>query len=155
MSYKCQTLEIMDKYIVKTICIVGVFSFMILIIACNVNSGNAKNQKTPMNDTLKIEGCQEKIKMKAGSIVEIKLEAVPGTGYQWLLKDSSQLLQLLDPDNLKFSYPESGQPAPGQHGHQTLHFKAIKKGEELIRLEYKRTWEKEVMNSCVMKVEIN
>jgi predicted secreted protein len=108
-----------------------------------------------MNDTLKIEGCQDKIKIKVGSVVEIKLEAIPGTGSQWLLKDSSQLLQLLDGDNLKFSTPDTKQPTPGQKGRQALHFKAIKKGEETIHLEYKRTWETEISDSCKIKIEVN
>ena len=138
-------------------------SFLFITITGNVNCGQSNNQKTPesnnlkvpMNDTLKTEGCQDKIKTKLGSIVEIKLEAIPGTGNQWLLKDSSQLLQLLDADSLKFSTPDTKQPTPGLSGHQVLHFKAIKKGEETIRLEYKRTWEKEISNSCEIKIEVN
>ena len=98
---------------------------------------------------------QEKIKVKEGSIIEIKLEAVPGSGYQWLPKDSSQLLLLLDKENLKFTKPESPEPAVGQPGHQILHFKAMKKGEETLKLEYKRVFETEIGNSCEMKVEIN
>ena len=142
----------MSAYILERFCII---SFFFITIACNVKSGPSNHQKVPMNDTLKIDGCQDKIKMEVGYIVEIKLEAVPGSGYQWLLKDSSQLLQLLDIDSLKFTKPETEEPAPGQPGHQILHFKAMKKGEEMIRLEYKRTWEKEIMNSCEMKIEVN
>ena len=141
----------------------GIISFLFISITANVNCGQSKSQKTPMsnnqkvpmNDTLKIKGCQEKIKMKVGSIVEIKLEAIPGSGSQWLLKNPSLLLQLLDADCLKFSAPDTKQPTPGQTGHQILHFKAIKKGEEMIQLEYKRTWEKEISNSCQIKIEVN
>jgi len=133
----------------------GIISFLFITVASNVNSRNINSQTVPMNDTLKIEGCQDKIKMMVGSIVEIKLEAVPGSGYQWLLKDASQLLQLLDGDILKFSAPETKQPTVGVPGHQILHFKAIKKGEEMIRLEYKRTWEKEIADSCEMKIVVD
>jgi predicted secreted protein len=108
-----------------------------------------------MNDTLKIEGCQSNIKLEIGSIVEFKLKATPGSGYQWLLKDSSQILQLLDADSLKFTKPETKVPTPGLSGHQILHFKAIKKGEETLILIYKQIWEKEIADSCTIKFEVN
>ena len=143
--------EVMIVYILKRFSIIG---FLFIMITCNVNSGRSKVEKVPMNDTLKIDGCRDKIKTDVGSIIEIRLEAVPGSGYQWLLKDSSKLLQLLDADSLKFSTPESKEPTPGAPGHQILHFKAMKKGEETIQLEYKRTWEKEVSNNCTVRIEI-
>lgn len=167
----------MSAYILEKFCII---SFLFSSITFNVNCGQPNSKETPMddttksdpekkdpekkdpekkdtqgNDTVKIQGCQDMIKMKAGSIVELKLEAVPGSGYQWLLKDPSQLLELLDADNLKFTTAETEKPTPGKSGHQILHFKAIKKGNETIKLEYKRTWEKEVTDNCVMKVEVN
>ncbi|MBK8953072.1 MAG: protease inhibitor I42 family protein [Chitinophagaceae bacterium] len=108
-----------------------------------------------MNDTLKIEGCQDKINTKTGSILEIRLEAVPGSGYQWLLKDSSQLLQQLNPDSLKFTNPVTEAPAPGLPVQQVLHFKVMKKGIEMMRLEYKRIWEKETLKSCEIKIGID
>jgi len=142
----------MSSYILERL---GIISFLFITITCNVNSGHSNSKKIPMSDTLKIEGCQEKIKVEVGSIVEIKLEAIPATGYQWLLKDSSQLLQLLDAESLNFTKPETEQPIVGLPVLQILHFKAMKKGEEVIRLEYKRTWEKEIGNSCEMKIEVN
>lgn len=129
----------------------------VIIMACNINSSGSKNsQQVSSTDTLKTEGCQTgAIKLKVGAILEIKLEAVPGSGYQWLLKDSSQLLKLLDPDSLKFTRPETKEPTPGLPGHQILHFKAVKKGSETLKLEYKRTWETELMNTCEMKIEVS
>src|SRR5262249_17480036 len=121
----------------------GMIAFLVIVIACNANNGrttdnNNTDQKPPRNDTLKIQGCQDNIKAELGSVIEIRLEATPATGYQWLLKEPSQIVRLLDPDSLKFSTPETKEPVPGQPGHQILHFKAIKKGEETIQLDYKR-----------------
>lgn len=141
----------MSAYILARFCTI---SFFFITITCNVNSGRSTSQKKTMNDTLKIEGCQANIKMEVGSIVELKLEAIPGSGYQWLLTDSSQLLQQLEADSLKFIKPETKEPMPGQPGHQILHFKAMKKGEEMIHLIYKRTWEKEITDSCSIKFEV-
>lgn len=55
----------MSVYILKRF---GIISFLFITITCNVNSGHSTSQKVPLNDTLKIEGCQAKIKMKVGSI---------------------------------------------------------------------------------------
>ena len=142
----------MSAYILERI---FMMSFLFIAITCNVNNGKTNSQKVQMNDTLKIEGCGENIKMDIGSIVELKLNTIPGAGYQWLLKDSSQLLQQLGADSLKFSKPESGQPPVGQQGYQFLHFKAVNKGEEIIHLVYKRIWEQEIADSCAIKVEVN
>jgi predicted secreted protein len=89
-----------------------------------------------------------------GSVVEIKLKATPGTGYQWLLKDSSHILEEIDPENLKFTNPETTKPTIGMPAQQILYFKAIKKGQEKIRFIYKRVWEEGAMESCIMKVSI-
>jgi len=43
---------------------------------------------------------------------------------------------------------------PGQKGLQILQFKAIEKGEGIIQLDYKRTFEKGIEKSCVIKIEI-
>lgn len=133
---------------------------LFVIIACNANGGGTKQtqketQKVSMNDTIKINGCQgNQVQTKVGNILELKLEAVPGSGYQWLQKDPSQLLKLLDPDSLKFTKPETTEPTPGASGHQFLHFKVIKEGTETLKLEYKRAWETELMNTCEMKIEV-
>ena len=157
----------MSAYILEKFCIISfLFSSITFGVNCaepkskeaamdNTTKSDPEKKDPPGNDTVKIQGCQDMINVKAGSIVELKLEAVPGSGYQWLLKDPSQLLELLDADNLKFTTAETEKPTPGKPGHQVLHFKAIKKGNETIKLEYKRTWEKEVSNNCVMKVEVN
>ena len=141
----------MSIYFLARFCII---SFIFITITCNVNNGHKNSQKGSVNDTLKIEGCQANIKMDVGSVLEIKLNATPGSGYQWLLKDSTQLLQQIGADTLKFEKPESEEPKPGQPGKQILHFKAMKKGEEMIHFIYKRIWEKEIVDSCTIKVEV-
>lgn len=141
----------MNEYILKWL---GITGFYFIIMACNVNSGKSGIQNTPVIDTVKVEGCKDSVNMKLGSIIELKLNAVPGSGYQWLLKDSLQLLQLLDADSLKFSGPDTVNPAPGRPGYQFLHFKTLKKGTETLNLEYKRTWEKEIEDRCNIRIVI-
>lgn len=131
-----------------------IISLFFIIIACNVNNGRTNSKKVSVNDTLKVEGCQAAIKMELGSLVELKLKSTPGSGYQWLPADSSQLLQQLGADSLKFTKPATDKPKPGEPGHQILHFKAVKKGEEKIRFIYKRKWEIDILDSCIIKLEI-
>ena len=133
---------------------VGVICIYCMIMACNVNSGKSGIQQTSVADTVQIDGCKDSVRVKSGGILELKLNAIPGSGYQWLLKDSAKLLQLLDADSLKFSRPDVENPAPGRPGFQFLHFKAIKKGNEVLNLEYKRTWEKDIEDQCRINVEV-
>jgi predicted secreted protein len=130
-------------------------ALLVMIIACNAKSGGANTSQKGSPDTIRVKGCQGGlVKAKVGHVLELQLEAVPGSGYQWLLKDSSKLLMLLDKDNLKFTSPQTNEPTPGAPGHQILHFEVMKEGTESLRLEYKRTWESEVTNSCDMKIEV-
>jgi len=133
----------------------GITLMMLLTIACNTRTGNSVNQQSPMKDTLVFIGCQEKISMKVGSIVEIKLEAIKGTGYQWILKEPSPLIQQIETDVLKYSTPESKEDIPGQKSYQVLQFKALEKGKVKIELEYKRTFEKGIEKTCLIEIEIN
>jgi predicted secreted protein len=132
------------------------FAFLLLLaIACNTKTGNSVNQQSPMKDTLVFIGCQEKISVAVGSIVEIKLEAIKGTGYQWILKEPSPLFQQIETDVLKYSTPEGKEEIVGQKSLQVLQFKALEKGKVIIELEYKRTFEKGIEKTCLIEIEIN
>ena len=139
----------------RLFCKMCIIVWLPVFLACNAKSGGTGNsQNASSGDTIKTEGCPEAtVKGKAGAILELKLEAVPGSGYQWLVKDSLPFLKLQDPDSLKFTKPETQEPTPGMPGHQLLHFRIVDEGTGTLRLEYKRTWESDLMNSCEMKVE--
>jgi len=107
-----------------------------------------------MKDTLVFTGCREKLSIKAGSVVEIRLEAIQGTGYQWLLKEPSPLVQQINPDVLEFTSQEMKEGTPGEAGFQVLRFKALEKGSGEVLLEYRRTFENTVEKSCRMKIEV-
>ena len=132
----------------------GLIFFLIIAVSCNVNRSSSSNQNTQMKDTLVYTGCQEKINLKTGTTVEIKLEAIQGTGYQWMVKEPSQLLQQLGSDILEYSTPVNQESMPGQAGFQILRFKALNKGNGEVMLEYKRTFEDKVEKSCRIKIEV-
>jgi len=130
----------------------GIIWLSFVMIACNANKGKSVNQESTMRDTLVFTGCQEQITLKPGAVFEIKLEAVKGTGYQWLLKEPSLLLQEIEADEIRYSSDEENKP--GQNSFQILQFKALKKGEGVINLEYRKTFEKNIEKSCTVKIII-
>ena len=130
----------------------GIIWLSFVMMACNANKGKSVNQETTQRDILVFTGCQEEIILKPGSVFEIKLEAVKGTGYQWLLKEPSLFLQQVETDEIIYSPDEENKP--GQQSFQALRFKALKKGETLINLEYKKTFEKNIEKSCAVKIVI-
>ena len=132
----------------------SIICLLVLGIACNAKKGNSAKQDPVMRDTIAFVGCQEKISINAGSIFEIKLEAISGTGYQWLVKESSPLIVQLEPDVLKFATQENKEGVPGHEGFQILQFKAVQKGEAVIKLEYRRTFEEGIEKSCDIKVQV-
>ena len=142
---------------VHLLCKMSFIVWIPVFLACNAKSGGTGNSQTAgSGDTIKIEGCPEAaVKGKVGGILELKLEAVPGSGYQWLVKDSLPFLVLQDRDSLKFTKPDTQEPTPGMSGHQLLHFKMVSEGTGTLKLEYKRTWESELMNTCEMKIEVS
>ena len=127
----------------------GILWLLLITMACNVNRGNSNIKDSRMSDTLIFRGCQEEINLKTGSVFEIRLEAIKGTGYQWLLKETSPLLHQIETDVIRYSSTEDNMP--GQKSFQVLQFKALKKGEGMIQLEYKRTFEKGIEKTCDIK----
>ena len=130
----------------------GIICFSFVMMACNANKGKSVNQEPTQRDILVFTGCQEKLTLKPGTIFEIKLEAVKGTGYQWLLREPGLLLQEIKTDEIIYSPDEENKP--GQQSFQVLRFKALKKGEGMIYLEYKRPFEKNIEKSCAVKIVI-
>lgn len=132
-----------------------IVNLVLITLACNVKKGNSSVQPSIMKDSVVYRGCQENIRMTAGAVVVLQLEAIQGTGYQWLVKDSSPMLKQLNSDNLEYVKPVSKEVMAGQSGFQVLRFKALEAGEGLLRLEYRRTFEAGIEKSCVIKFRID
>jgi predicted secreted protein len=132
----------------------GLICLLFFTISCNVNRSSPAKSEPLMKDTIVFTGCQEKITLKSDMVAELKLEAIQGTGYQWLVKESSPLLVQLGSDELKYAPSENKEGTVGMAGYQILQFKAVSKGEGQIQLEYKRTFDPQVEKSCVMKFVI-
>ena len=132
----------------------SIISILFMTIACNSHTGNPVSKVSLPHDTVVFLGCQKIMNLVVGSIVEIKLETTTGTGYQWLLKEPSPLVEQLEKDVLKFSAPEDKEPMPGHLSYQILQFKALKVGEGQIQLDYKKTFEAGIEKSCIIKIVV-
>jgi predicted secreted protein len=129
---------------------------LIACTACQSNPGiSGGGEKTEkMKDTVIIEGCQPTVDLSLGTVAEFRLEAVAGTGYQWLLKNPSPLVQQLDTGTLHFLPADGKDTMTGKAGYQLLYFKTLQKGEGELWLEYRRTFEEGVEKTCRMKLRV-
>jgi predicted secreted protein len=128
-----------------------IINFCVISLACNVRKGNSNVQSAGTKGTVVFRGCQENIRVAAGDVVVFQLEAIQGTGYQWMVKDSLPMLKQLDSGNLEYVVSDSREVMAGKAGFQVLRFKAVGAGEGTLRLEYKRTFEAGIEKSCVIK----
>lgn len=131
----------------------GILCFFILLNLGSSSCGTDGNATSADGKKIVVEGCKGKIKARVGTVIELRLQAVRGTGFQWLAKELPGFLMQLDADELKYVPDENrDEVVAGRAGAQVLQFKVLEKGKAEIRLEYKRTFEAGVEDSCVMKV---
>ncbi|MQP75460.1 hypothetical protein CQ393_06090 [Stenotrophomonas sp. MYb238] len=78
--------------------------------------------------------------LEVGQILEVALEGNAGTGYQWQVVESGQpQLAAIAPS------ADTATAAPARPGGpvlQRLRFRAEQPGQALLRLEYRRPWER-------------
>jgi serine/threonine protein kinase/predicted secreted protein len=86
---------------------------------------------------LTMEDSEKTIRLRPGGILSITLDSNPSTGYSWEVDsiDNQVLDQVGEPE-----FKPDGN-APGSGGKVSLKFIALKPGETILRLVYKRPWE--------------
>ena len=92
----------------------------------------------------------ETISVETGDTLEVMLEGNPTTGYTWEVK-------WLDPAVIKQAQSDfiSGSTGLGSAGSQIFRFEAIASGETVLKLIYKRPFEKSMMPLKDFKVTIS
>ena len=90
---------------------------------------------------IKLEkGRREAKTVRPGDVVEIRLPAIPGTGYAWQIEAiDAKVLSLVDK---RFENRSSDGPRVGATVDQVITMKAVGEGQTEIRLSYRRPWEK-------------
>jgi len=86
------------------------------------------------------KGGRETKTVRPGDVVEIRLPAIPGTGYSWQIEaPDPTVLSLVGKhfENKSNDAPRAGAPVD-----QVITLKAVGEGQAEIRLSYRRPWEK-------------
>ncbi len=102
---------------------------------------------------LTIADSSRTIEAIVGDTLDLVLESIPGTGYQWQidLLDSTMLMPTRLPRPLAPERPyRVGEPAPFY-----LALIAVAPGQTILRLVYKRSWEKDVPPAKTFEININ
>ncbi len=81
------------------------------------------------------------IELSQGQFLEIKLASNPTTGYSWSFDDASVNFIERQGDSSFVLDKSCGDMMAGCGGNELWKFKAIKQGNEMLQLEYKRPWE--------------
>lgn len=97
---------------------------------------------------------QSETSLQLGQVMEIALEANPGTGYKWKLIENGQ------PQLLEIELPASAQTAtepPRLGAAQTmrLHLRAVRAGTCTVLLEYRRPWETDAPPAATARYRVN
>jgi len=83
----------------------------------------------------------KEVEVAAGGSLTVTLESNPTTGFEWELASNTDeaVLELV---GSKYEAPEGA--VPGAGGKEVWTFKALKKGNSTISMEYSRSWEEGV-----------
>ena len=80
-----------------------------------------------------------KVEIKTGEVLAVKLGAQLGTGFGWkVVSESKQLVLKGEPEQVS-----GGDQKPGGPDFQTFKFKAVAKGETLLKFQYVEGWKKD------------
>jgi len=80
------------------------------------------------------------MKVKQGETFKIVLESNHSTGYGWYWENKPEKSII---DSIYVDYKLKSKMLTGSGGNEIWEFKASHKGEQMIRLVYKRPWESE------------
>lgn len=90
----------------------------------------------------------KKIEVELENDFTLELDSNPTTGYTWQAEFDERVLKLKDKKFVPYS------KAIGSGGEEKFTFEPIKKGETVIRMYYKRVWEKSAIEEKIYKVLI-
>jgi len=88
--------------------------------------------------------------MKTGDVLEVTLPANPTTGYVWAVAECGEnLKQLSEPEF------ESASPGlPGAGGKETFRFQALQPAKTVLKLAYRRPWEKNARPAATFEITV-
>ncbi len=90
------------------------------------------------------------IKISKGAVLTIRLETVPGTGYDWKLVRSDTVKLRLLREDLEIA----GRSKPGSAAHKIFRFMSEQSGASTVELHYVRPWEQDVSPKKTYRIEV-
>ena len=120
---------------------------LIIFLAIFIPSGPAlsnQSEQSSMEATVNNMILTEKdngnrIEISLGSIITVRLESIPGTGYTWYIKKNNN--DLLLPLGVPEFEESKDKKLLGGIEHQIFRFKAVSPGTNILTLHYIRKWE--------------
>ncbi len=108
-------------------------------------------------DTLIFTTCPDKVALKEGAVLIVKLPATQGTAYSWQAKPL-RYLTLENPDLIEYEEEplKAGEERMvGRSSLQVLRFKALRTGVETVELFYAAPFNpKDIARRCTFQVQI-
>jgi len=122
----------------------AIIGTMVAISLCLFACSPAPKQvavEASCDDFMKQQHISQEVEVAAGDSLTVTLCSNPTTGFEWESAKISDQTVLQQVDH-KFISPESEPPPPpGTPGQEVWTFKALKKGESTISIDYSRPWE--------------
>lgn len=111
---------------------------------------------TTADHVVTLEDHESEIQLAVGDVLTLKLDAVPSTGYTWVVVRND--VAPLEP--LGESYFEPGDPPAtgplGASGRRVFRFRATAPGRQKLELHYRRSWEKKPpLKTFAIEVQIH
>lgn len=128
---------------------------IIVLISVLSNVGNAVIQRMSFDEpkAMAIQqhdlSAYKNIMVKKGQEFTIILQSNPTTGYQWIPTFNTGIINLIS-----HSFRSARTTLIGAPGTDIFKFKAIDYGTELLKMFYKRSWEKEFGNEKVFVIKV-
>jgi inhibitor of cysteine peptidase len=112
------------------------FVCAILLVA----SGDLAGQTGAGGVTVVTEQTRGAVNLKAGALLEVRLESNHTTGYSWIAAPVANPVLMMQG---KASYQENAAAGKmGAGGVEVWRFKAVKAGKQGLQFEYRKPWEK-------------
>ncbi|NER99467.1 MAG: protease inhibitor I42 family protein [Symploca sp. SIO1B1] len=93
------------------------------------------------------------VTLEQGGTLAVHLKAKPGTGYSWLpVEESNEHLYLFQESIL--SMGQNVQPTTGAEEVQQFCFYAQSSGESILKFQYRRSWEENVLPNEVYQIKV-
>lgn len=126
----------------------------LLVGACLISGGQPFSFEMPADQkliTVSEKDNKPEISLPKGGILVVLLDVSPGTGFSWHIThcDRDRLEPLGAP-----VFETSAKAKPGLSEQQVFRFKALTVGPSVLKLAYRRVWEKDASPAKTFKIKV-